>query len=161
MHGEDFFQSLYMETYRGLYQYIRRVSRGNNVVEDILQETYFEAYKQQTTLMHHENPKGWLYKTGSLKLRNYMRRQDQQNVQLEMVTEIEDSKNYYTESEWMLELDKILPEDDRRLLWKYYMEGFTGSELSKQMGISEECIKVRIYRMKKKLQKKLQKDVRV
>lgn len=158
MQSEEFFHELYMETYKGLYQYIRRVSKGNHIVEDILQETYFEAYKQRELLEHHENKVGWLYKTASLKLRNYMRQRELQNINLDSLNDIEDASNDYVEAEWMLALGNILTEKDKALFYQYYMEGYTGSEISQRLGITEECLKVRIHRMKKKIQKKLKDD---
>lgn len=158
MQSEEFFHELYIETYKGLYQYIRRVSKSNHIVEDILQETYFEAYKQRALLEHHENKVGWLYKTASLKLRNYLRQRELQNVNLDSLNDIADTSNDYVEAEWMLALGNILTEKDKVLFYQYYMEGYTGSEISQRLGITEECLKVRIHRMRKKIQKKLKDD---
>lgn len=155
MAQEDFFHNLYMETYYGLYHYVRSICKDENVVEDILQETYFEAYKHCESLIDHENPRGWLYKTASNKVRNHMKKRERSNIPLDSVSEIGISEKLFGEMEWKLALEGILSPEETDIFWKYYVLGFTGSEIAARLGISEGCLKVRMHRMKKKLRANL------
>lgn len=152
---EEFFRKLYMETYYGLYHYVRSICKDKDAIEDILQETYYEACTHNNLLINHENPRGWLYKTASNKVRNYMKKCERSNVPLDSIIEIGVSERLFGEMEWKLALEKILSPEETDIFWKYYVLGFTGSEIAASLGISEGCLKVRMYRMKKKLRENL------
>lgn len=155
MMQEEFFHKLYMDTYCGLLHYVRSICKNRDGVEDILQETYVEAYRQCEMLMHHENPRGWLYKTASNKVRNFMRKREQENLPLDCLYEMGATEKLFGELEWRLALERILSPEEADIFWKFYVQGYTGSEIAADLGISEGCLKVRMYRMKKKLRENL------
>ncbi len=152
MDRERFFEELYMETYKGLFRYIKGVSGREDMIEDILQETFFEAYKQLDKLSGHENPKGWLYKTASFKLKAMNRLRDNMNYTVDEFIDLVDRRDEFSECELMVALDSMLGTKEKMLFCQYYLEGFTGSEISDKLGITEANFKVKMHRAKKKIQ---------
>jgi len=59
----DYFDRLYTEWWLGLIKYAYRLTFDKNLAEEIVQETFIEAYKKSEMLQRHENPVGWLYVT--------------------------------------------------------------------------------------------------
>ena len=155
MRNDNFFQKMYMETYDGLLRYIAYVCRNRDIAEDILQETYFEAFLQYRILLRHDNVKGWLYKTAGYKMRNYMRKYEKGNVNLDSVQEFGSCEAMYGETEWKMTLHRLLGKEDAEIFWQYFALGCTGSEIATRLGITENCLKVRMHRHRKKVQEEL------
>ena len=87
MEENAFFEQLYRNTREALLQYLKRVSGREDWAEDILQDTYLEAYQHRGMLMAHPNPAGWLYKTALNLYRNEGRKKENANLSLEAVPE--------------------------------------------------------------------------
>jgi len=149
--NDCFIQQLYMETYEGLLRYITSICRNSDMAEDVLQETFFEALMQCDILLQHDNVKGWLYKTAVYKLRNYTRKFKKASVDLDGVQEFGGCDNLYGEAEWKMTLCRLLGKEEAKIFWQYYVLGCTGSELAMQLGITENCLKVRMHRYRKKV----------
>ena len=151
MCNDYFFQEIYRQTYEGLLRYITNVCRNRDMAEDILQETYFEALVQCDALRQHKNVRGWLYKTAGYKMRNYIRKYKKAGVDLDAVQEFGGCDNLYGEAEWKMTLCRLLGKEEAKIFWQYYVLGCTGSELAMQLGITENCLKVRMHRYRKKV----------
>ena len=52
-------------------------------------------------------------------------------------------------------LQNLLPQKEWELLYKYYIEGYSGADIAGQLGISEENVRMKLSRMRKKLREKL------
>lgn len=61
--SSEFFDRLYLDWYGNLIKYAYRLTLEKSYAEEIVQETFTEAYKKVEILQRHENPVGWLYVT--------------------------------------------------------------------------------------------------
>ena len=74
MHVHDAaFEQLYTEYVHRLIRYARAQGQSGDVAEELVQDTFHEAYAQLAHLTEHENPGGWLMQTLKNKIRNYDR----------------------------------------------------------------------------------------
>lgn len=157
--SEKKFREFYYGTYDAFYKYVRRMAGRESVAEDIVQESYCEAYTCWDTLTEHPKPVGWLYKTAAYIACNMRRRKENQAVPLETVFEREGSlcaADVYEAVEVEIMLQNLLSEKEWELLYKYHIEGYSGADIAMQLGISEENVRMRISRIRKKLREKLQ-----
>ena len=150
------FHEMYAETYEGLMQYVSRRCKLGDVAEDIIQETYYEALLQYDDLQGHVNLRGWLYRTASNKMNNYIRKYGRESTSLEGVEEKGKCDVRYWEVEWKAALAKILNEEDTEIFWAYIVLGYSGREMANRLGIKESCFRCRIHRIKKQIRQNLE-----
>ena len=149
---EAFFEELYLSTKEALFRYLCNLNGMDGWVEDILQDTYFEAYKKCEMLLIHPNPAGWLYKTAHNLYRNARRRRENCNLSLDTVEEnIAAAEGYYDFTEWRMTIQGLLQEKDSQLLHKYYLEGYSVKEMAKEFNLSEENIRAKLTRIRKRI----------
>ena len=157
--NEKNFREFYYGTYDAFYKYVKKMTGRESVTEDIVQESYCAAYRCWDMLEEHPKPVGWLYKTAAYLISNMRRRKESQVVSLEAVQEAEESMrtaDVYESVEMGIMLQNMLPQKEWELLYKYYIEGYSGADIAVQMGMSEENIRMRLSRTRKKLREKLQ-----
>ena len=58
--NREFFEELYRSEYDNIKRYVRRMITDGNGIEDIVQETFVEAYRKISFLRTHPNVPGWL-----------------------------------------------------------------------------------------------------
>ena len=73
--NEQYFNQLYTESYPLLKRYVFHKA-DQSEAEDILQETYYQAYQNIQLLIEHPNPMGWLMLT----CKNIINKQDRKSV---------------------------------------------------------------------------------
>lgn len=129
------------------------------MAEDIVQESYCAAYMCWDILKAHPNKAGWLYKTAGYIGGNMRRRKDNQAASLEELQEAGAvplaTPDVYGEVELQIVLQKLLPPTEWELLKKYYIEGYGSADIAQQLGISEENVRMRLSRMRRKLRERL------
>lgn len=155
---DNFFNKIYVQMYEEIFRYVRRLTNDNRILEDILQETFYEAYRKIDILIEHENYRGWIYKTArfkALKLNNRIRKTDVKQVELDYaeIQEIgqQDQYDFITYSDY----NEILSDSEFNYLYKHYIEGYTYEDLSKEENIQVGACKMRMSRILKRLRKSL------
>lgn len=63
------FDEMYRRTQAEIYKFIRYRVADKELAKDVLQETYYVAYKKWDILCEHSNPMGWLINTAKNKIR--------------------------------------------------------------------------------------------
>lgn len=150
---KDGFQEFYLETCGRLLQYVSRMRDINGAAEDVMQETYCLAYMEWEKLQQHTDPMGWLCVTSNHVFRNLKRRMENRNISYEEMDErhvpgyMEEDFN---REEWCLTAREMLNEKDWRLL-ECYIQEYSSAEIAERMGISEENVRMRISRIRKRL----------
>ena len=150
MDRELFIQKIYAESYEPLRRYAKYICKDKEMTEDVLQETYFEAFLQQNVLENHENIRAWLFQTVTYKAYNYNRKY----MREEVWARIEDAgcwEKSYSETEWLVTLEEILGKEDARTVWQYYAQGHAGKCIADRLGITESNLNVKMHRLKKKI----------
>lgn len=156
--NEDYFSYLYFSTYQGLNTYIRRIAVSKEMVDDILQEVYLEAFRHIDDLVIHQNSAGWLYKTAENKTKKlnsiYYKRQ---KYETEFKKEMSDYLGKEDTSDLLLfdEYKKVLREDEYFLLMKRYSDGYSHKEIADMTNNTLAGSKMKISRILKKIKKNL------
>ena len=155
------FGEFYDATHSALYRYAKGRMGTDNMIEDILQETYYEAYKSREKLKSHPNPVGWLYKTANFIVHNQQRRKDTQVISLELLAETADNLctyGGYELIEWKLMVQEMLSETESKLIYLYYYERRSSAEIAALYGITRENVRVKLCRIRRKMKEKMRGD---
>lgn len=155
---EQYFNQFYTESYPLLKRYVFRKA-DQSEAEDILQETYYQAYQNIQVLMEHPNPIGWLLLTCKNIINKHLQKKRTQSEYMvfgdcEDILQNMPTKDNY-DSVYLEELKQILSDNQYFLLVKKYVEGYSVEELAKQLNITDGACKMRLKRAKKEARKKI------
>ena len=161
---EEAFTDLMREYYSLVYAIIIRMVKNPHDAEEVVQDTFFNAYRG---LIHLENPakfKNWLGEIAQNCGRNWLRKQRTDTVSIDEVSEqmlqTEDSSDERLIRQEQRELIRrtmeTLPQKDREIAQAFYLEGASYDELTSTHGLSYSAIASRLSRAKRQLTKRLQ-----
>ena len=160
-HGdEDAFAQL-MELYaQGVYTLIVRITRCEEDAEELTQDVFIKVYNHIGKFAGKSSFSTWLYRIAYNIAISYSRRQKQptytidegrlRSVELSDVERMEASTDDATINALTIAIDK-LESQERALVTLFYYEERSIAECATIMGQSENNIKVRLHRIRKKL----------
>lgn len=155
--SDESFVEMYHATYYSLLGYVSATAFDKNLVEDIIQETYQAAFMKQDILEGHDNAIGWLMLTAKYKMMKM------QSIELKHLSVKVGNEDYLLDNAHsggeealrLLELESVLYKElnaeERELLFRYYIGGYTYKELTKIYKVSVSCLKMRLKRIRDKL----------
>lgn len=126
--------------------------------EDILQEVYIRAVKNEEKLMHMEEPRAWLHRVASNIIVDYYRHKDRYSY-VENADEtygkgsgdsLLDNYNRETAS-CLLRLTELLPEQYKEAILESDLKGIRQNQLGERWNLSYSGAKNRVQRARRKL----------
>lgn len=155
------YEEMYQKEYHTVYAYIRRMISGNDaVVEDLTQEVFFVAYQKWDKILVHPNPPGFLIVVAQNKIKKWFREKKPLYVDDAQLLELlsENGKGRGEQDDFFMvdlysTVEKALSNAELDILRYYYEYGYSSAEMAGRLGITENCFKVRVSRMKAKLKK--------
>ncbi|MBR6034022.1 MAG: sigma-70 family RNA polymerase sigma factor [Clostridia bacterium] len=154
-HGdEQAFTDLILMLKHDLYKIAKMRIVSNDDIDDAIQETMIEAFKNIKKLKKIESFKPWIIKILINKCNKIYQKKKMNEITFE-----EDIDNYLVhESEHLSENDmdfylliKCLNYEERIIVTLYYLECYTTKEISQILGINENTIKTKLARAKMKI----------
>jgi RNA polymerase sigma-70 factor (ECF subfamily) len=133
-----------------MYTYCLYVTGNRQVSEDIVQETFVRLMKQKASLDIETTLKNWLFICTRNLTFNYLRKQSR-DVPLTTIKNPVTAMDVVTKLFIQNVLGKLKPEE-RELILLREQQRFSVEELSQMLEISEEAVRVRLYRVRKKMQ---------
>jgi len=123
--------------------------------KDLTQEVFYKIWKGLDNFRNESSLKTWVFKITQNHLKNYLKSKKIKKIlSLEFLFEEKnrdfESKDYYL-SERIESLLSRLPEDYRRVLVLFYIDGFNIKEISEILGTKEGTIKSKLHRAREKL----------
>ena len=152
---DKFLRELMEETYDKLYIFISRGHADKTFAEDVLQETFLEAYRKVELLMNHPNRMGWLYLTAKNKMMKLLSKSehayslDDEEFAHYQKREVKEVK--YEEVELEATLKTSISDEEYEMLRDYYLNGYSSEEVAEKYGIDKGVIRMRISRLKKRV----------
>ena len=151
---DQFLKELMGATYEILYDFISRRQTDQGFVEDVVQETFLEAYRKAELLAEHPNQLGWLYVTA----RNKMMKMGGKRKDVcffdggEVVCKkLETEEEKYREVELVVSIKSAVSEKEYEMLRDYYLNGYCSKEVADKYGVDHGVIRMKMSRLKKKL----------
>ena len=138
-----------------VYNFIRYRILDKSLAQDVLQETFYLAYKKWDILKDHPNQTGWLLETARYKIQEFNRK----IKKLECETSLDDhddheyvaAKDEYGKAELDMVLETELDEEEKTRFSRYFVAGYKISEIAKLENISENNMCVRLSRLRGKI----------
>ncbi|MBQ9885909.1 MAG: RNA polymerase sigma factor [Lachnospiraceae bacterium] len=152
---DEFIEKVFAEMYDDLKAFAFYKSRDKRLVEDILQETYLEAYRHADELMEHENYKGWMYVTAM----NKIMKLNKESMSYNECLCFEEQMDAVVEPEYdfvaLSEIQSLVKAEDFKLITLHYLDKYTYDEIAKMCDKKTSYVKMRIFRALRQLKDKI------
>jgi RNA polymerase sigma-70 factor, ECF subfamily len=146
---EEWFSAYESELGKYLIQFVR----DRALAEDLLQETFHDAYRASRALADIRDPRAWLYgiaRNHALVALRRQRRLDRAIARL--VLRNEQPAAIDSEAASILNLlEHTLPPEDRALVLLRHLHGFDANELAEMTGRSPAAVRQRLSRARTRL----------
>ena len=160
---EGAFTDLMREYYPLVYTIVIRIVDNPHDVEEVVQDTFFNAYRGLTQLEDAANFKSWLAEIARNCARQWLRKRRVNTVSFDEVDEgvlqTQDSPDEQLtrleQRELIRQTMETLPQKDRDIARAFYLEGASYDELTRAHGLSYNAIAFRLFRIKRQLSKQL------
>ena len=151
---DELLESLYISEAKSMIYYAYGLLGNYGLAEVAVQDTFLTSFKDPEAFLALHNPKSWLYKTLGNMIRNAIR--DKQKLLLRTVAlaDVPEEQLSHHDSPHLLFVGSS-HSDDMKLMIKFYLVGYTISELAESMGISPAACKMRLKRARERLQNSL------
>lgn len=151
-----------------LYNFAFRLTGTREEAEDLLQESYFKAFKYFHQLRDETKFKEWIFQITANQFKNFLRRKKKENTfyhddQEQVFSEPE--KVYRNPDELYLQNDRtnvvrtaleMVSPKMRSVLVLFEIEGYSIEEVSETLGISRGTVKSRLHYARRKLKEILE-----
>ena len=138
-----------------------------HIAEEITQDIFLKVYKKLSTLKPPQHFPGWLYVIASRHCIAWRRKKQQPTESLDAMPTAELEELCYThyeverektvsirhQREIVKRLLQKLPESERTVVTLHYLAEMTCEEISQFLGVSQNTIKSRLHRARKRLEK--------
>lgn len=144
-HDDELFVQLIMSKKEKLIRIAYKYTLNDAIVEDVLSETIYQAYKNRKQCKQPEYFDTWLIR---ILINNCLKEIRQQSKNYELMIDIEDTK---IQDIPLKTLVYSLSEPERTILVLYFFEKETFKEISEVLNMPESTIKTKYYNILKKL----------
>lgn len=148
----DDIAKIYRRYFSDVYKFVYRKIPNKQVAEDITQDTFLLAVKKCEEILKHPNPRAWLLRTARYKIMELNRKMNRWDMEyLEECPELEEPAHQYERIELELTALATISEKEWNMIKQYYLYGTTIAEMAETEGITENYLRVRLSRLRKKL----------
>ena len=152
------FQQLYRQYSKAMYNTSLRIVNNSADAEDVLQESFLDAFRSLHDFHYRSTFGAWLKKIVINKSINILRKRrndfvDMESTELQAVTEEEPEKeeDMHYKVEEVKRMITRLPDGYRTVLSLYLLEGYDHEEISQILNISHNTVRTQYVRAKQKL----------
>ena len=162
--GDDgAFTELMRAHYAFIYAIVIGIVNNPNDAEEVVQDTFLNAYRGLAQYEEQTKLKSWLAKIARNRALNWLREQRIDTVSINDVSEdilqstdsLDEQLIRREERELIRRAMETLSEKDREIARSYYLDGASYDELIRAHGLSYKAISFRLSRAKQKLAKRL------
>ena len=154
---DDKFEEVYRTHFRDIYRYAYRVVENKVVAEDIAQDVFCAALHLGNEFLNHPNREGWLMVAAKNKLSEMRRRKKYRMAQsLDEKLELEAWESGFREIDLEQSALCVLRKEEWEMVKGYYMGETAIKELAEKYGVTENNMRVRLYRLKVKVRKAIE-----
>jgi RNA polymerase sigma factor (sigma-70 family) len=152
------FQALYRQYSKAMYNTSLRIVNNTADAEDVLQESFLDAFRSLHDFHYRSTFGAWLKKIVINKSINILRKRrndfvDMENTELQAVADDEpgNGEEMQYKVEEVKRMITRLPDGYRTVLSLYLLEGYDHEEISQILNISHNTVRTQYVRAKQKL----------
>ena len=158
-HGDPrSYAELYQKYSKAMYNTSLRIVNNTGDAEDVLQESFTDAFSAIETFQYKSTFGAWLKKIVINKSINYLRKKKMELIDMEKTNighlpeeESLDEKGIQLKVEEIKRAVKLLPNGYRTVLSLYLFEGYDHEEIAEILRISHATVRTQYMRAKQKL----------
>ena len=158
---------LYNKTYSNVYYTIKAIVKDDDVVLDILQDSYLKAFRSLDQLQDTSKFRAWIKRIAHNRAVDYLRQTKAVNFSdiskddTDIPLEFEDTRpenlpevviDQKETARLMAEILDSLPSDQRACVSMFYYEQMSVKEIAEELGVSENTVKSRLNYGRKKIE---------
>lgn len=154
-------ECLYRENYSYIYKVVFFMVRDKNISDDLVQESFYKAFKKMDQLRDSNKFRAWLTAIAINLCRDYIKKSKKELPAESLIQHTADgnAETQLVQSIMRNEIEDVLGqlayEEKEIIMLKYYF-GFSSREIAQYYRISEESVNARVFRAKNKFKKKHQ-----
>ena len=159
---EEEFEEMFKEQFPLVHTFIFHHSSNAADAEDLTAEVFIRAYRYWDSYSPQKGSRGeWICGIARNTIKTYSQKKALgfKTIELsELIATDDDIESDYLHREYLrhvFALINALPERQRELLTKKYIDGFTNRDIAEAMGMSADNVGVTLYRTIKKLKSSL------
>ena len=156
---ETALEQLYHHYYVRLYRFLARVTRHDELIDEIINDVMFVVWEKAATYGGQCKPSTWIFGIAYNKAKQAVR--DEESPGLESLEEIDEDHSWLGKpdaginqleiDDWMGEALRQLSPEHRAVIELTYYEGLHYQEIAVIMDCPESTVKTRMYYARKKL----------
>jgi len=147
--GEDAELLAVLESHQDrLYNYLLSMLMDSDDAQDCLQDTFLRAYQQSLRGSGISGP--WLYTVARHRAVDVLRRRGKVQRGPADLAEVCDS-SWDDRSQHAHDMLSVLPAQEREVLYLFDVDGFSGEEISRLLGIRPGAVRARIFRARERV----------
>ena len=154
--SQENFKFLFQENYGKLKAFYRKRGLSPEDCEDLIQNTFVQAFKNRSKFNHLGKPSSWLHKVADNIFNNFYRKtklQKNEHVKVAFQEEIfaaenEDPAGFLVNEEQAQRIKEIvnrLPKQRRQCILLYYYQGLTYAEVAETLRLKLGTVKSHIH----------------
>ena len=143
-------EKIYRRHKDNMYTYCFYITGDRQISEDIVQETFVKLLKSNQKNRKIQSIKNWLFICARNLIFNYLKKNNRVNSNLSQIQNVTDT--FPPDVKLFVEriLNKLTPDERDLILLREYHQ-YPINEISSFLEISEEAVRVRLYRIRKKM----------
>ncbi len=156
--SRDIAEFLYKQNFRYVYKVVSLLTDDQEIVEDIVQEAFFKAFKNINQLRDSKKFRSWLTSIAVNQCRSYFRK-NKREILAASYTKFGHSlspEEQYLETEAEIGALQNLEYQDKEILLLKYHYLFSSREIADYYKISVENVNVKVFRAKERFKKNYQ-----
>ena len=158
------FEALFLKYNSPVFNLSLRMMGNKEEAEDMTQDIFIKAYKNLHNFRGDSSFKTWLYRIATTTCIDGIRKKKSfwnffRKI-IENKSPVTEKSNNYEEKEWIQEVLKSLPPNQRLLLVLRYIQGFSNKEIAGILNCSEGSLKVKLYRARENFKKKAERNLK-
>ena len=146
-------EDLFRRCERRIGRFLVQMVNDRGLAEDLLQDTFHDAFRDRPQLQHAPSPEGWLFAIARNRALNALRRQRRSILAVGRLTQR--ARRSQREPPDVVALNDLLKRhlapEERALLLLRYLHGFDSSELAEMVGSTPEAVRQRLSRLRRRL----------
>ena len=160
------FYTIHDQYYSRIHRFVGAVVKDPWAADDLTQETFFRAHRNIDRLEDPTKISPWLFRIAHNACLDHFRN-SQKSRRTDRIEESTDSEGSFALERELQQhqmsacvQDRILllPEDQRKVLWLYEVDGFKQKEIAEILDISVSNVKIRLHRARKKFKSILEEN---
>ena len=163
---DAFLEDLYREMFDPLWRYAVSYLNDPDQAAEVVQDTFHEAVRHIDTIMHHENPKGWLKVVLKNKILHAYRSYNMYILRfLSLDTDVTNKDSIlssetslYRSEDILREIKSALSQEEWDLLRMIALEKRTYKTVAEELGVNIWTCQKRVQRIREKLKQQFPPD---